>query len=121
MDMSLHVRRGDQWHYSLGYFSRLERGWASAPFYVYLAIAAAFDIDPGRLLGPDSAMLDASEAEMTLVQTLRELGIEPPAALATLAQTRSTPMRSSSPSMRAESPARSPSYASEVARVSPET
>ncbi len=45
--------------YSAGYLSRLERGNAGAPLYVYLAIAVAFDLSPGRLLGADDAERDA--------------------------------------------------------------
>jgi transcriptional regulator with XRE-family HTH domain len=90
--------------YSFQHLSRLERGWATAPLYVYLAIAAAFDIDPGRLLGADAAMLETTEAELTLLRALRELELEPHKALAELLQARSTAMRSSRPSMRVESP-----------------
>ena len=108
-DLSLKIVRPDGYHYTIGYFSKLERGWASAPLYVYLSIAAAFDMDGGRLLGPDSAMLEASEAEMTVVQTMRELGIEPHAALAQLVQARDSPIRSSSPSIRVDSGAPAPS------------
>ena len=46
----------------------------------------------------------SSEAELTLLRALRELQLEPHEAVAELLQARSTAMRSSSPSMRVESP-----------------
>jgi transcriptional regulator with XRE-family HTH domain len=78
------VMRPEGGHYSPGYFSRLERGWTTAPLYVYVAIAAVLDVEPGRLLGPDAAQLEANEAEMTLVRLIRRLEIEPAAAIARL-------------------------------------
>jgi len=71
-------------HYSGGYFSRLERGWSTAPLYVYLAIATAFAIEPGRLLGMEDVEKPVTDAEMTLVQFLRRMDIEPDEALARL-------------------------------------
>ncbi|MGI8438776.1 MAG: hypothetical protein ACR2NV_00985 [Thermoleophilaceae bacterium] len=70
--------------YSGGYFSRLERGWASAPLYVYIALAEALGLVPGRLLGPDDAHKPVSEAEMTLLNVLRELSISPSEAIVVL-------------------------------------
>ena len=70
--------------YSPDYFSRLERGWASAPLYAYLAIAAALEVEPGRLLGSDDAQKPITEAEMTLVRFLRESQLAPHEALARL-------------------------------------
>jgi hypothetical protein len=55
-----------------------------APFYVYEAVAAAFDVEPGRLLGPDAVHLDASAEEMVLLRSLRSHGIEPAEAIARL-------------------------------------
>jgi transcriptional regulator with XRE-family HTH domain len=104
LDLSREAPRADGSHYSLSYLSRIERGWASAPLFVYLTIASGFEIDPGRLLGTDAAMLDASEPELTLLRTLREMAIAPHEVLAQLIQARSTAMRNSSPSMRVESP-----------------
>jgi transcriptional regulator with XRE-family HTH domain len=97
--LSQTVRRSDGLLYSPTTFSRLERGSAASPFYVYLQVAESLEIEPGRLLGPDSALLDATEGEATLLETLRELRIAPHEALAQLVQARSTAMRSSSPSM----------------------
>ena len=103
-DLTLHelaglVHKPEGGHYSSGYFSRLERGWASAPLYVYLAIAAAFDVDPGVLLGPDAACLETSEAEAMLLRCLRGLGVEPHEALLRL-----TEIVSGKPSMSVEAP-----------------
>jgi transcriptional regulator with XRE-family HTH domain len=61
--------------------SRLERGRANAPFYVYLAIADALEVDPGVLLGPDAASLEVSEGEAVLLRWLRGRGIEPHEAM----------------------------------------
>ena len=99
IQLSQQVRRTDGLNYSATTFSRIERGSAASPFYVYLQVAETLEIDPGRLLGPDSALLDATEGEGTLLETLRELGIAPHEALALILQARSTAMRSSSPSM----------------------
>src|SRR3954451_20568773 len=79
--LGLGLRRPDGKHYSAGFVSRLERGRTSAPFYVYIAIADALEIDPGVLLGPDAATLGISEAEATLVRCVRESGIEPHQAI----------------------------------------
>lgn len=38
-------------YYSGGYLSRIERGWGSAPLYVYVSSAHALGTEPGRLLG----------------------------------------------------------------------
>ena len=78
------VYRPDGGHYSAGYFSRLERGWASAPMYVYLAVADALGVEPGALLGSDDVEKDVSDAEMTMVRCLRRLRIAPDEALVRL-------------------------------------
>ena len=103
-ELSQAVVRPDGRIYSTTTLSRLERGSAGSPFYVYLQVAQALEIEPGRLLGTDSALLQASEAEMTLVRALRQLAIEPHEALALLLQARATEMRSSSPSTWVASP-----------------
>jgi transcriptional regulator with XRE-family HTH domain len=99
LQLSQTVRRSDGLLYSPTTFSRLERGSAASPFYVYLQLADSLEIEPGRLLGPDSALLDIHEGEGTLLETLRGLDIAPHEALAQLLQARATAMRSSSPSM----------------------
>jgi transcriptional regulator with XRE-family HTH domain len=76
-------------HYSAGYLSRIERGWASAPLYVYLAIADVLEVQPGRLLGPDDATRPVSEGELTLVRFARRLDLSPDEAIAMLAKARS--------------------------------
>ncbi len=73
--MSQLVEKPNEGCYSAGYFSKIERGFASAPLYVYLAIADVFEVPPGRLLGPDDAQRSVTEAEMTLVGVIRRLGI----------------------------------------------
>jgi transcriptional regulator with XRE-family HTH domain len=72
--------------YSQGYFSRLERGFANAPLYVYLSVAAALGIEPGVLLGPDEAGRTVSTREMTLIRLMRRLEIEPEDLLELLAR-----------------------------------
>jgi hypothetical protein len=61
--------------------SRLERGRASAPLYVYVAIADVLEVDPGALLGPESATMAVSEGETVLLRWLRAQGTEPHEAI----------------------------------------
>ena len=68
--------------YSGATLSRLERGRASSPFFVYLAIADVLDVDAGRLLGPDDAARPTTHAERMLLNMLRRLGLSPDEALA---------------------------------------
>ena len=82
------IVRHDGAVYSASTFSRLERGSAASPLYVYLQLARALDIEPGRLLGEETALLEASEGELTLIRTLRLMGIAPSEALALLLQAR---------------------------------
>src|SRR5215211_3442055 len=77
-------QRPDGGHYSPGFLSRLERGWASPPLWVYIVLAERFDVAPGRLLGPDDVAMEISEAEVTLLRLLRRLRIEPDEAIARL-------------------------------------
>jgi transcriptional regulator with XRE-family HTH domain len=79
------VYRPEGGQYSAGYFSRLERGWASSPMYVYLAVADALDVEPGALLGSDDVQKDVSDSEMTLIRCLRRLRMAPDEALVRLA------------------------------------
>jgi transcriptional regulator with XRE-family HTH domain len=71
---------------SVGYLSRLERGWSSPPFFTYVAIVEALDGDVGRLFGPDLA--DADPSESMLLRCLREIGIEPQEAIVRLLRDR---------------------------------
>src|SRR4051794_7785270 len=81
------LTRPDGSWYSAGFVSRLERGRTSAPLYVYLAIADVFEVDPGVLFGPDGTAVEFTEAEVTLVRSLRGLGVEPHDALVRLMAT----------------------------------
>jgi hypothetical protein len=62
-------------------FSKLERGIALAPLFAYLGIADAFEIPPGRLLGPDDAFKELDAAEATLIAVIRETGVSPAEAI----------------------------------------
>jgi transcriptional regulator with XRE-family HTH domain len=77
-------QRPDGGHYSPGFLSRLERGWASPPLWVYVVLAEHFKVEPGRLLGPDHVATGFSEAEVTLLRVLRRLRIQPVEAIARL-------------------------------------
>src|SRR3954452_14157635 len=68
--------------HSIGYLSRLERGWASPPFYSYVAIIELLGADPGRVFGPD--VIDVDPAETTLLECLRDVGIAPHDAIVQL-------------------------------------
>lgn len=74
--------------YSRGLLSRIEKGYANSPLYVYMHIAKALDLEPGRMLGSDEAQKPINEAEMTLVRFLRRAAIRPDEALAMLASPR---------------------------------
>ena len=93
--LGLALKRPDGGHYTAGFISRLERGRSAAPLYIYLAIADALEVDPGLLLGPESATLDVTESEAVVLRCLRELGIEPHDAILRLS---SPPPPSPSPS-----------------------
>jgi len=47
-------------------------------------VAAQFGVEPGRLLGPDDAQCEVSEAEMTLIRVMRQMRIRPHDAIARL-------------------------------------
>jgi transcriptional regulator with XRE-family HTH domain len=71
--------------YSNGLLSRIEKGYANSPLYVYMHVAEALDLEPGRLMGSDETQKPISEAEMTLLRFLRRLGMRPDEAIARLA------------------------------------
>lgn len=73
--------------YSTGLLSRIEKGYANSPLYVYMHLAAALELDPGRLMGSDETQKPISEAEMTLVRFLRRAAIAPDEAIMALART----------------------------------
>jgi transcriptional regulator with XRE-family HTH domain len=75
--------RGGQ--YTPGLLSRVENGYANPPLYVYVHLAEAFGIDPGRLMGSEESQKPISEAEMTAIRFLRATGIAPHDAMARLA------------------------------------
>jgi transcriptional regulator with XRE-family HTH domain len=85
-DLSLGVDKPDGGHYTQGFFSRLERGWASGPLVTYVEIAAQFGIEPGRLLGPDDAQREVTQGEMTLIELTRRMRLSPAEAIARLAR-----------------------------------
>ncbi len=85
-ELARRVRKPEGGNYSAGYFSRLERGWTSAPLYVYIAIAGALGVEPGVLLGPDEVQRELSPEEGVLLHMLRHAGIPPGEALARLAR-----------------------------------
>jgi transcriptional regulator with XRE-family HTH domain len=72
--------------YSAGYISRLERGWAAPPFFVYVAIAEALEVKPGLLFGSDGIDQGLSQPEMTLIRFIRGLKIQPHEAMVRLAR-----------------------------------
>jgi transcriptional regulator with XRE-family HTH domain len=72
--------------YTHGYLSRIERGYGRAPLYVYLHIANALEVHPGRLMGLDDSERDATPDEMTLVEYVRLAGISPAEAIHVLAR-----------------------------------
>ena len=84
-ELSALVDKPDGGHYSQGFFSRMERGWASGPLVTYVEVAAQFGLEPGRLLGPDDAQREVSEAEMTLINVLRDMRLPPHEAIVRLA------------------------------------
>ena len=84
-ELAVMVQKPEGGNYSAGYYSRLERGWASAPLYAYLALSEALGVEPGRLLGMEDVDRPVSEAEMTLLLFLRGIGVTPDEALVRLA------------------------------------
>ncbi|CAA9498402.1 MAG: hypothetical protein AVDCRST_MAG45-1134 [uncultured Solirubrobacterales bacterium] len=77
--------------YSVASLSRLERGWASSPLYVYLAVADVLEVEPGRLMGPDDAERPVSEPEAALLSLLRRAEMTPDEAIARLFRLREGP------------------------------
>ena len=74
--------------FSAGHLSKIERGWANAPLSTYLAIATGLGVPPWRLMGPEEVQKEVTDAELTLVQYLRHVGLAPHEALARLANAR---------------------------------
>ena len=51
----------------------MERGSAASPFYVYLQLARVLDVSPGRLLGEEPALLEASEGVRLIASDVENL------------------------------------------------
>lgn len=79
--------------YSPSHLSRLERGWAHAPLYVYLRIASALDVDPWGLFAQDEVGREPSAGELVLLRFLRHAGIPAEEALARIATPGARPVR----------------------------
>lgn len=107
--VALAMEKPEGGHYSPGYISRIERGWASATFYAYLSIAAALDVEPANLLGPDPGAEALSEGDAMLLRCVAALGLEPHEAILRVSagQARATEISSSRPSIAARSPSTS--------------
>lgn len=84
-DLGSRVPKPEGGYYSIGYFSRLENGWGSAPLYVYIVVAEAFGVDPGLLLGSDEAQREVTPPEAFLLRFLKRAEIDPEEAIARLA------------------------------------
>jgi transcriptional regulator with XRE-family HTH domain len=84
------------WH-SIGYLSKLERGWSSPPFFTYVAIVEALDGDIGRVLGPDPFTPQPDAAEEMLLNCLRDLAIPPHQAMLRILGERPSPRSPPSP------------------------
>jgi hypothetical protein len=54
----------------------------SAPYYI--KIAEAFEVDPGRLLGPEEVRLDVTPQQAVLLEVLECAGIKPAEAIVRL-------------------------------------
>ena len=80
-DLRERIYKPNGGRYSLGYLSRLERGWTNAPLYVYLTIAEILAADAGQLLGPDVALREASDGELAVIAVMRRVGLRPHEAI----------------------------------------
>lgn len=84
-ELARQVRKPEGGTYSPGYFSRLERGWASAPLYVYLSIAGVLEVEPGRLLGEDEVAWETTAGERALLRFVEAAGLSSEQAIVRLA------------------------------------
>ncbi len=84
-ELASRVRKPEGGSYTAGYFSRLERGWASAPLSVYLGIAAALEAEPGGLLGEDEVGRETTAAQRALLAFVDAAGLSPEQAIVRLA------------------------------------
>jgi transcriptional regulator with XRE-family HTH domain len=85
LELASRVAKPRGGRYTPGLMSRVENGYANPPIFVYLHLAEAFAVDPARLLGFDAVEMPVTEAEMTLLRSLRTAGVAPHEALARLA------------------------------------
>jgi len=81
-ELASDLYRSDGVPYSTGFVSRLERGWASPPLWVYVRIAELFEVEAGDLLGREGVERPVTDAELTLVRVMREVGVRPESAIA---------------------------------------
>ncbi|MGI8845899.1 MAG: helix-turn-helix domain-containing protein [Thermoleophilaceae bacterium] len=86
-DLARAVSKPEGGGYSTGYFSRLERGWTSAPLYVYIHAAAEMEVRPGLLLGADDIHKELTPGQDALLRFVERIGMEPAEAIARLAAT----------------------------------
>lgn len=84
-DLAEAIRKPEGGAYSGGYFSRLERGWTSAPLYVYIHAAANLQVRPGALLGPDEIDRPLTPGQDALLRFVDRIGMPPEEAMARLA------------------------------------
>jgi transcriptional regulator with XRE-family HTH domain len=80
------ARKPNGGFYSQGFLSRIEGGYANAPLYSYVDFANAYELDPGRVMGPEESEKPVGGAEMALIGFLRRLGITPDEAMARIAR-----------------------------------
>ena len=85
-ELAAELYRADGRPYSASFVSRLERGWASPPLHTYVVIGNRFGVQPGQLLGNDGITSPVTPAELTLVRSLREMGVSPEQDIARLAK-----------------------------------
>ena len=71
--------------YSSGLLSRVENGYANPPIFVYVHVAEALGTAAENLMGQEDLQRPVAEAELTVLQYLRAVGMEPHEALARLA------------------------------------
>lgn len=84
IELADEILRADGRPYSPSFVSRLERGWASPPLFAYITLARLFDVAPGELLGSEGVERPITDAELTLVRVVRNLGIAPEQAIVRL-------------------------------------
>ena len=85
-ELSGQVSKPEGGFYSPGYFSRMERGWASPPLWVYVRLADVFGVSPGKLLGVEDLERAVSPEQEVLLGFLERMGIEPLEAITRLAE-----------------------------------